>query len=349
MDNETNLMDDLASAWDDAEGTESEDVPRETMEASNEQPDEPTQSETTAELQDASAETDTERDEDTEPVPAREGEDAEDKSEQSGGDSSGLEKPPESWAATAREKWKDIPKEAREYIQTREQQMMDGMQKNAQMAQRAGQMDQALAPFSQFLNMNGSPGETIKGLLQTGSGLQLGSPIQKAQVAAKIIKDFGVDIQILDGMLVGQAPPPEVVQQQSVQQQVQAALQQRDQQQQQMAYQQQQQVAGQSVQQFSSDPKNEFYKDVSSDMADILDMAGNRGQQLSMEDAYERACRLHPEVSKIISSRQQTASLSDKRRAATSIAGSPGGPGGTVVPDSMHDMLSTAWDNVGRT
>lgn len=92
-----------------------------------------------------------------------------------------------------------------------------------------------------------------------------------------------------------------------------------------------------------------FYKDVSGDMADLLDMAGNRGYQMSMEEAYEKACKIHPEVSKIMDSRRQVASLSGKRKAATSIAGSPGGPGGVDAPKTLHDTLSMAWEQVGRT
>jgi len=268
---------------------------------------------------------------------------------------SDIEAAPNSWSATAREQWKDIPKETRDYIAQREQQMTQGMQKNAENAKRASQMDQVLAPHQQYFAMNGGPGQSIKNLLEAGSGLQMGSPIQKAQIVSNLIKQFGIDIGTLDNMLVGQEPPPEQRQQNDIQQAVNQAVApyqqqlQQQQQQQQYAQQQAQQGVQNDVQAFSQDPKNEFYNDVRADMADILDMASNRGRSMSMEEAYNTACRLNPEISKIMDARTQQASLADKRAAAASITGTPGGPGGRTPPNGMRDTILEAWDNAGRT
>jgi hypothetical protein len=262
---------------------------------------------------------------------------------------------PNSWSATARETWKDIPQPARDYIQKREQQMEQGMRKNAEQAQRASQMDQVLAPHQQYFAMNGGPGQSIKTLLEAGSGLQMGSPIQKAQIVSNLIKQFGIDISTLDNMLVGQAPAPEQQQQNDIQQAVQQAVapyqqhMQQIQQQQQFSQQQAQQGVNTDVEAFSTDPKNEFYRDVRADMADILDMAANRGRNMGMDEAYETACRLNPEISKIINARAQQESLADKRAAAASISGTPGGPGGRTPPNGMRDTIMEAWNTTGRT
>ena len=68
-------------------------------------------------------------------------------------------------------------------------------------------MDQALAPFQQYLAVTGEPpAKTIQGLLQTASILQMGSPVQRANTVASLIKQFGVDIRTLDDVLAGQQP-----------------------------------------------------------------------------------------------------------------------------------------------
>ena len=113
--------------------------------------------------------------------------------------------------------------------------------------------------------------------------------------------------------------------------------------------QQGQQVVNQTVQEFATDPKNEFYRDVAGDMADILEMASNRGRNMSLQDAYSSACQLHPEVSKILNTRTK-APTSGQRRAATSIRGTPGGAGDNSLDpsSSMTDDISRAWDMQGR-
>ena len=260
---------------------------------------------------------------------------------------------PVSWSAKAREGWKDLPKEARQYIHQREHQMQVGLQKNAEGARRAAAMDQTLSPYQQYFAMSGGAGQTIQGLLQAGATLTMGSPAQRAQTVANIIKQYGVDVNALDSLLVGKPQEPAGQQDFQVQQAIQQALApyQRymaEQQQNQQARQQQtQQEAGSEVQRFSADPKNEFYKDVRMDMADILDLAANRGLQMSMEDAYNRACLMHPEISTIVQTRQKQQALLPKKKAAVSISGGQGGAGGSGGAETTRQALEAAWDNYG--
>jgi hypothetical protein len=111
------------------------------------------------------------------------------------------------------------------------------------------------------------------------------------------------------------------------------------------AQQAQGQVA-QEVTQFGS--SNEFYNDVRGDMADLLDMAANRGREMSMEEAYNLACNNHPQISKIMSGRTSQQTVDTKRRAASSIQGSPGGAMSKGAPNSTMAALNDAWDGAGR-
>ena len=112
-----------------------------------------------------------------------------------------------------------------------------------------------------------------------------------------------------------------------------------------MAQQAQGQVANE-VNTFGS--QNEFYNDVRSDMADLLDMAANRGRKMSMQEAYNTACAAHPQISKVMQSRQSSKSVQQKRQAASSIYGTSGGSMAASAPNSVAAALNDAWDSAGR-
>ena len=259
---------------------------------------------------------------------------------------------PQSLSPEAREKWKDTPAEVKAEFKRMDQRIEGMAQKYGQSYQRTQQMDKALAPFSQYFQMNGGAGQTIQSLLQTGSMLQMGTPQQKAAMTAQIIKQFGIDINTLDSMLVGEAPAPEQQQQQQFEQMLNQKLQPLQQQlqtyQQREQYEQkvQQHQVGTEIQQFAS--KNEFYNDVRADMADLLDLAANRNRPMDMDEAYRIACSQHPTISKIIAARGSQETVNRKRQAASSIRGNPGGDSMSSGASSISAALNDAWDSVGR-
>jgi len=328
---------DLKAAWDNSESTE-------------ETPEEDVSHETSEETIDESGgwEGDAPNEE---PLTAAEA------GEEAGGDTGGGAEDfaPKSLSATAREAWRDTPQAMRDEITKREADFQRGIQKYAENANRAEAMDNVLAPYQQLFAMNGGAQETLPGLLQTASVLQMGSQPQKAQMLANLIQQFGVDIPTLDGVLSGQGVPQEMQQQDAVQQAVQQAIapyqQQLQQQrvQQEQAVQYQQQEIQSDIQRFASDPKNEFYNDVRSSMADIMDLAANQGREMTLGQAYQTACQLNPEIAKIQAARQSARAAQQARRAGSSISGTPGGQGDVMAPDSMRGAIEDAWDNAGRT
>jgi hypothetical protein len=252
----------------------------------------------------------------------------------------------------AREEWSNTPPAIKEHLARNEQRMEGMAQKFGANSKRAEAMDRSLAPYAQLFAINGGGDQVIPALLQTASQLQMGSGPQKAQAVAQIIKQYGVDIRTLDSLLVGEAPSPEVKRQSEVQHAVQQAvapyqqhMQQFQQQQQQQQQNAQNQIAGE-VNNFGA--QNEFYNDVCSQMADLMDMAANRNQEMSMEEAYYAACVSHPQISKIIHSRQSQQSVQKKQRAASSVHGNSGGSMSSNAPDSVEAALNSAWDNAGR-
>tara|TARA_R110000744_G_scaffold380361_1_gene500922 strand:- start:7384 stop:8409 length:1026 start_codon:yes stop_codon:yes gene_type:complete len=261
-------------------------------------------------------------------------------------------KPPVGLSLESREVWANVPDAVKADIVKREQDYEKGIVQYSQQAKRADAMDKSLQPFQQYFQMNGGAGQSIQGLLQTGSTLQMGTPTQKAQVVASIIKQFGVDIQSLDSMLVNEAPSAESQQQSQMEQMINQRL--GPMQEQLQGYQQreqweQQQAQGHVAQEVSNfGASNEFYNDVRGDMADLMDMAANRNREMGMQEAYNLACANHPQISKIMSGRSSQQSVNQKRQAASSISGSPGGGMQGQAANSVAAALNDAWDSAGR-
>jgi hypothetical protein len=266
--------------------------------------------------------------------------------------STGLDTAPNSLPPAAREAWKDAPTALKEAVAKREKDYEKGILKYSADAKRATEMDSALKPFEQYLGMNGGNAH-IGDLLRTGAGLQMGSPIQKAEQIAGLISQFGVDINTLDGILSGNGASAPVQQQDAVQKAVEAALQpyqemmQKSHQREQASEQQSQQQVSNEITTFSSDPANEFYNDVRQDMADILDAGAKHGTEMTLKQAYDRACLIHPEISSVITARNAQQDIGAKRNAASSISGTRSGVNTSIPTGSIRDTIDAVWDNVG--
>jgi hypothetical protein len=119
---------------------------------------------------------------------------------------------------------------------------------------------------------------------------------------------------------------------------------------QQQQAQQQQETAENEVVAFGENA--EFLADVRMDMADLIDMASKRGQSMTMQDAYNKACVLNPQIQAVLQQRQQhkqltgnSNTMANKRLAGSSITGNRGGGGAGGSGGSMRDTISNAWDN----
>jgi hypothetical protein len=258
---------------------------------------------------------------------------------------SDLETPPAGLSPAAREAWADTPEAVKRDIAKREQDFEKGIVQYSQNAKRALQMDQALAPFQQFFAINGgNPATAIRDVLATASILQMGAPQQRAQAAAQLIQQFGVDIGMLDKVLAGQGLPaqpspqpanPEVAQ-----------LQQRIDQLEGRTAQQQKQAMQDELDAFAEN--KEFFKEVRMDMADLMDAAERHGQKLTLEQAYDRACKINPNVAPVIEARIRKQTAASRRAAASSVSGAPGEGANTQgPPKTTREALERAFDQVG--
>lgn len=290
------------------------------------------------------------------------GEISESESDASPSDSTKLEgdsiKAPVGWGAKEREDWSKIPRHLQEKVMGREKELNTMMQTTADARRTHDQFGKLTQQYGAVLSgvMGDTPMETVSNLFSTVANLRVGSPIQKAQIIADLIEDFGVDINTLDSAIVGAAPSAETQQNSQFEKMFDARMapfQEMMGQQNALTQQQEGQraeAANNEVAEFGKTA--EFLNDVRDDMADFMDMAAKRGENLSMKDAYEKACMLNPQVSAVIAGRHKMATLKSgnntmatKRLAASSVNGGKGGDGGGGGNNSMRDTIASAWDN----
>ena len=262
------------------------------------------------------------------------------------------ERAPQSWKPETREHWKSLPAEVRGEIARRESEFARVMQETAESRRFADAVMKTIAPYEMFMKAeNANPLQAIDSLMSTAARLRTGTAPELASLMSGLIQQFGVGrfgqgfIESLDQALVGQTPkedPREVAMRRQLEQEFAPVRQfmselQQQRQQQELA---QQQAAGTEVQGFLAN--HEFAMDVKDDMADLIEMASKRGREMPLEEAYERACRAHPEIGKIFQRRDQASQAASRnqvaqraRSAAVSVGGAPtpgpsGNPGGDL-------------------
>lgn len=267
---------------------------------------------------------------------------------------------PIGWKAGAREHWKTIPRAAQEEIIRRDKETSQALRQSSTARKLAEDFQQTVNPFLPLIQaQNSNPLQAVKNLMTTAAGLTVGTAMQKAQIVREIIQNYGVDIQTLDQVLSGQpvqqggaqqqqnlAPPPWA---QPIFQFMNTVQQSRQQREEQMRA-----DADAETEAFAA--KHEFFEDVRQDMADIMDVAAQRGKVISIEDAYKRALIMNPEIDAVVKQREaakraQTSNIQQKRNAASSISGAPkNGPTGVKNgEESRRAAIEEAWDaQMGR-
>lgn len=273
---------------------------------------------------------------------------------------------PMSWRPEVREKFGALPPEIQTEVVRREREIENGLREAAGARRFTEEFHRAVQPFEAMIRSeNSTPLQAVNNLLNTAYQLRTAPPAQKAQLVASMISHFGVDINLLDQALVGGAqggqgqPSPNDPTMQYVQQQL-APVQQLLQEFQtakQTAQQRVQQQAVESLEEFRKDPLvAEFLPDVQMDVADIMELAARRGQQMSLRDAFDRATMAHPTISKIIADRkvaqsaQQRSSAAQRARNASASLPSGSAPEqGGRKPAKRGDIssdIASAWDAV---
>jgi len=242
------------------------------------------------------------------------------------------EKAPASWRPDIREHWGTLPEPVRAEIQRRESEVARTLQETAEARKTAEAVMKTIEPYQAFIKAeNSNPLQAIDNLMGTAARLRTGTAPELAQLVAGIVNQFGTGrfgngfIEMLDSALAGQTPkqdPQQLAIEQVLNQRL-APMQNMLTQFQQAQLQQQQQATQAAQSEVSTFlERAEFGNDVREDMADIIEAAQRRGQNISLQDAYKKACLMNDSVRAVISQRvkakgaQQTTQAAQKARSA---------------------------------
>lgn len=261
-------------------------------------------------------------------------------------------KAPQSWRPELREKFAGLPPEVQQEVVRREREVATAMQQAAEARKTAETYSRVVEPYRAL--MTDAPERVVGGLLQTAAVLRTGTPQMKAQMVAHVIRENAVPVDLLDAVLSGQAPQQgqqpqsQHMDPDAIRQQVEQSVYQRLQQQ---AQQSVMAKAQQEADEFINSGKAEFLEDVRPVMANLLRAAGQSGIQMSLEDAYNQACAIVPDVSRVLKQREMAqqanvtqASTQRARNAAASVRSSPAAPPSGQKPKDLGGTLRDAWD-----
>jgi hypothetical protein len=272
-----------------------------------------------------------------------------------------IEKAPEAWQPAAREGWKDLPESVRTQIHKREGEINKALMDGSDNRKQGEKFNDIAGRYAQVIAAEGvsDPITGFEEMMKVMAQLRMGTPAQKAQKIAQFIGGYGVDVEMLDDILSGQpapggngaTPPAGDPNRQYIDQQlgpVHELLGRLNATEKQNNLNRNQAYMAEVVK-FKAE--NEFYTDVQHDMADLCEMAGNRGYDMPLAEAYSKACAMNPEISKVMTERTETARLADgsktllsKRNASSSLmSGQQQGVPATEDMD-LRQTISAAFD-----
>ena len=266
-------------------------------------------------------------------------------------------KAPGTWTPGAREKWATLPNEVKQEVWKREREASRALTMSTEARKFADQFGQTMQPYLGFIAAEKStPIEAVANMMQTAAALRVGTPQQKVQIVAEVIRNFGVDLGALDSVLAGQRPEfnPMTQIDQIVNQRLAPVMQMVEQQNRNRQFQEQQfeQQVQTELTTFANDPKHEFYSDVQDVMADLMEVSHRRGAPMGLTEAYERATLLHEPVRRVIEARKQRESAQQATQQARQAKGNavsitPSAEASNVVPvvgDSVRASIEAAFN-----
>lgn len=267
-------------------------------------------------------------------------------------------KAPVGWSPKEREDWSKIPPHLQKKVVARENELNTMLATTGEARKTHDEFTRLTDSYGAVVDgvFDGSPIEVVESLLDTVGRLRMGTQVEKAQTVASLINMFGVDVSALDSMLVGEVPQanPHDEVRAIVAEQMQPFnnLMQQGEQQEHDRQMQMQQEAKNGIQTFIDSGKAEFLADVRNDMADFIDMAQKRGVNMPLQEAYDRACQLNPEVRSVLEQRSKLSGITQgqsdiarKQQAALSISGRKSGGGAAPTNLTLRDTIMQAMDN----
>lgn len=288
-------------------------------------------------------------------TPATEPKNGENTVEKSTEKPTGVDRAPQSWKPSAKAKWEAMDPEVRQEVQRREREIQRSLSESSQARRFSEGFKKTVEPYmARFRAANVPPERAITSLLHVDQTLSSAPPEQRAITMAKLIMDYGIDVGLLDNALSGQTPQVDPVTsrlEQMLEQRlapVQQFLQQ-TQEQKQRAIQEDFERQKTTVETMASDPKYPLFDLVRNDMADLIEIYANRGVDVSLPDAYNRAVQMNPEAAsqaqEMAKRTQAQKAHGDAQRslgASLSVSGSPSALKTGTNPSDLRGTIEAA-------
>jgi hypothetical protein len=217
--------------------------------------------------------------------------------------------PPASWAKDKHEAWSKVPDDAKEYIELREKQMLDGLEQYKQGNQYASEIQKTLEPYRGMMQQFGvNEHQAIQNLFGWNQQLTSGSIEERQQAFIRLGNDLG---------LIPREGQPQIDPRTQELQQRLDRIERQEQQRQQQIYQQNLSKVTQEVEAFASDPAHEYFEEVAEDVLMLLKSG------LDLQAAYEKAVWANPvtrakEQSKLLEA--ESKKLAEKKTAEAKAA-----------------------------
>lgn len=196
-------------------------------------------------------------------------------------------------------------------------------------------LKEVIAPYMATITAEGgTPAGAVKDLMNTAYVLRSGTEQQKVAVVQQVIKQYGINPQLLGIQQTQQqqtAPQAQPINEEAITQKIMNNLQ----------TQQMNANIAEELKAFTADPKNVHFSNtaVKGKMSSLL----GTGEAKNYQDAYDQAIWLVPELRPALiaaqtqpNTAQRTQDIAAKKKAGSSVSGSPG----IVVPNSGNPNRS---------
>ena len=186
--------------------------------------------------------------------------------------------PPQSWKKDMHDKWNSLEPEMQDYVEQREDQMREGLDKDREDATRGREMRDIMSPYSNMLKQQGiNESDMVRNMMNAHVRLSTADDASKAQIFRQMAQSYGVS---LDGEPPQIDPNIKAMQDrlQGMEQYINASHEQ--------SLQDGRARVESDVEAFAS--KHEFFDDVAEQIVPLINAGYN------LEDAYQNALWLNP-------------------------------------------------------
>ena len=229
---------------------------------------------------------------------------------------------PDTWTKEALAEWATVPPRVQQEIQKREADFLKGIGQYKEAAEAGNRYQEVVAPFKQALDAEQvDPVQLFQSFASNHYLLSRGTPQQKVEVAANLMRGYGIDPLDLMTQLGNYTPPapvdPDV---QSLRDEVNALKADREAREAETHNQAFQRIQAE-VNAFAKDPEHPYFDELTEDIRLLM----KSGLAPTLADAYERAVYANPttrgkELARLASVQSQTPGVRETKIAKATAA-----------------------------